>query len=125
MNFDILKNSTIPFALGQSSLYGADCFGLVVVYYKMQGITMPEKNIHRRPCTYESFVKMAIERVGVVGDPNGDIVIFNDQGNIGHCGITNGIDLVYQCNVGNGTRVVKLRSHHPRYRYTPQTKVVK
>jgi cell wall-associated NlpC family hydrolase len=103
--FEILKNSRIPFAVGQSSIYGADCSGLVWMFYNMTGVNIDISHIPRRYTPVPKFRKL-LEESQFELDPDGFLAFYSTRG-IGHCGITDGVVVVHQNNLINHTEVVE------------------
>lgn len=101
--FQQLVDSKIPFIVGQSSIYGADCCGLIELFYKLSGVDFSLGSIPRVHTRLKNFQKYAKD-IGFEEDSDGEVVIFCGR-SVAHCGITDGIKVVHQNNLLNCTDV--------------------
>jgi len=113
--FDPLYTN-IPFKVGQSSIHGADCLGLVILHLRNQGFRcLWEPTIQRGKANYEYF-KAKMEENGAMLDASGDIFL---QRFIpyGHMGLVIGEKYVYQSNITLKTEVEDIPGNGYIYKY--------
>lgn len=110
------KNTSIPFKVGQSSLYGADCLGLIILYLKSQGYKCEwESKIKRGFATYEYF-KEKLEENNAILDPSGNIFLHRFVGSA-HIGLIIDKHYVYQSNITLKTEYSDIPKNGYRYKY--------
>lgn len=111
--FDILKQTIIPFCAGQGSVFGADCVGLLAVYYDMINQPLDLTNCPRGVMHPRNFMEQLV-KLGFVKDDEGEAVVFM-QNRIGHCGLTDGVKVVHQDSVTGTTSVIDYYDKLERY----------
>jgi hypothetical protein len=116
MMFDF-KNTSIPFVLVQSSVYGCDCIGLGIIYLKSQGFLCSwEKNVIRKIHTYDVF-KQYMDKCGFIKDIDGDFFLERSFKS-GHIGIIINNSYVFQSNITLKTEYRDIPKNGYRYKYT-------
>jgi hypothetical protein len=116
----IYKNTSIPFVLGQSTIYGADCVGLLILTLKNHGYKCEwEDKIIRQPGKYAYFKRM-FSKCNFIRDDNGVFALIRDPRSA-HVGLISEDQIIYQDNKIGRTNVVPILKNIYRYSYLGDT----
>ena len=109
---NIIKTWRIPFKLGYSSPYGADCAGFIELYYGLIGLKLDLSDIKRQRRLPLSYFEEILTIKGFVKDGEGELGLL-PLSSENHLGIIL-IDRFIHQSLG-GTQIVELPSDTIRY----------
>lgn len=113
----ILFSSQIPFAMGMSEIWGADCLGLVILQHKMDNLDYSwEYTIPRRPMSFQEYCYY-LTQCGYTPDDQGDVIVLRYVGNA-HLGLVHKDKMVSQDNRMGGTYVQNIPTNGFRFSKT-------
>jgi hypothetical protein len=110
------KNTKIPFRVGQSTVYGADCVGLGILYLKSKGFKCEWESELVRGIGKYDYYKSCFDKYGFVRDPEGDIFLQRFMKNA-HIGVILENMYVYQSNITMTTEYLEIPKNGYRYSY--------
>lgn len=110
----ILFSSEIPFALGHSEVWGADCLGIMVLQHKLDELDYSwESEIPRKPMSFAEY-DYYLRKFNYFPDEKGDIIVLRYIGSA-HLGLVHGDKMVSQDNRMGGTYVQNIPDNGYRY----------
>lgn len=110
------RNTNIPFKVGQSTIYGADCVGLGILYLRNKGFKCDwEKELTRGLGSF-SYYKQCFDSYNFKLDPNGDCFLQRFIASA-HIGIIIDNVYVYQSNITLRTEYSDIPRNGYRYSY--------
>jgi hypothetical protein len=110
------RNTKIPFKVGQSDIYGADCVGLGILYLRSQGYRCEWENELKRGLGRYDYYKSCFDAYNFKRDPKGDIILIRFIKSA-HIGLVFDDVCIYQSNLTLKTEYGEIPKNGYRYSY--------